>query len=197
MTSFKKLIGEKLYLSPCKIEDAALWTEWFNDLEVSIPLGDEAYDMVTLGNQAQLANQFINEGSRVFSIVDKNTDETIGRCLLFNIHHIDRRAMMGIVIGEKSYWNQGYGTEATSLLLDYAFNLLNLNRVELGVFSFNQRAIRSYQKVGFQMIGTRRQFRILAGETHDLILMDILADEFESPFVKPLFERIRQKNKFQ
>ena len=72
--------------------------------------------------------------------------------------------MLGIVIGEKSCWNQGYGQEALVLLLDYAFNLLNLNSVMLGVFSFNQRGAASYRKVGFREIGQRRQARILGGQ---------------------------------
>jgi RimJ/RimL family protein N-acetyltransferase len=94
--------------------------------------------------------------------------------------------MLGIVIGEKSRWGQGYGQEAVKLLLDYGFSLLNLNSVMLGTFSFNQRALRCYEKVGFKMIGRRRDARIIAGEKHDMILMDILAEEFESPFVKGL-----------
>lgn len=193
MSHFKKLIGKKTYLSPCVLEDAQLWAEWLNDLEVTLPLGDEAYEMITTANQESLAAEFINKGSKVFSIVDLSTGQVIGRCLLFGINPIDRRGMMGIVIGDKKHWNKGYGTEATQLLLDYAFNLLNLNSIELGVFAFNQGAIQAYKKAGFKEIGLRRQFRIIAGQAYDLLLMDILAAEFESPFVKPLMQRLFAK----
>lgn len=189
MTYYQKLTGTKCYLSPCSLQDAELWTTWLNDPEVTIPLGDEAYELITQTNQENTIKEITADGNKVFTIVDRETDQPIGRCLLFFINHVDRRAMMGIFIGEKAYWNQGYGTEATQLLLDYAFNLLNLNRIELGVFSFNQRGINAYKKAGFKEIGIRRQFRMIAGKAHDMVLMDMLAEEFLSPFVKPLLTR--------
>ena len=94
--------------------------------------------------------------------------------------------MLGMVIGEKSYWDKGYGQEATKLLLDFAFNLLNLNSIMLGTFSFNERAIRCYEKVGFKEIGRRRQTRIIRDFKYDTILMDMLAEEFESVYLREL-----------
>jgi len=88
--------------------------------------------------------------------------------------------MLGIVIGEKDCWGKGYGQDAVRLLLDYAFNLLNLNSIMLGTFSFNERAIACYKKVGFREIGRRRQARIIGAKRFDAILMDILAEEYES-----------------
>jgi RimJ/RimL family protein N-acetyltransferase len=116
----------------------------------------------------------------VFTIVDLTTEETIGRGMLFSVDLVNRGAMLGIVIGEKDYWSKGYGVDATRLLLEYAFNLLNLNSVMLGVFAFNERAIACYRRVGFREIGRRRQARIIGERKHDAILMDILAEEFES-----------------
>ena len=81
---------------------------------------------------------------------------------------------------KRTYWGKGYGADATRLLLEYAFTLLNLNSVMLGVFAFNERAIACYRRVGFREIGRRRQARIIGGQKHDAILMDILAEEFES-----------------
>jgi RimJ/RimL family protein N-acetyltransferase len=96
--------------------------------------------------------------------------------------------MLGIVVGETAYWDRGYGQEAIRLLLDFAFNLLNLNSVMLGTFAFNERALACYRNVGFREIGRQRQARIIAGEKYDIVLMDILAEEFESPYVKKLME---------
>jgi len=186
MPTYKKLAGEKCYLSPCRLEDAERWAEWFNDLEVTIPLGDEAYTPTSLEGEQEAIRDILKNNLHVFSIVDLETDQAIGRCLFFNVDAVNRTAMLGIVIGEKSRWDQGYGREAVSLLLDYGFNLLNLNSVMLGTFSFNERAIRCYEKVGFKLIGRRREARIIAGEKYDLVLMDILAGQFESPYVKPL-----------
>ena len=183
MTYYKKLVGAKCYLSPCRLEDAEKWTEWFNDLEVTIPLGDEAYTPSTLDGEKESIANIVKGNHHVFSIVELQTDMPIGRCMLFNIDQVNRAAMLGIVIGEKNYWGKGYGQDAIKLLLDYGFNLLNLNNIMLGTFSFNERAINCYRKVGFKEIGRRRQARIVGGKKYDTVLMDILAQEFESEYV--------------
>jgi RimJ/RimL family protein N-acetyltransferase len=183
------LVGEKCYLSPCSPEDAEKWAEWFNDLEVTLPLGDEAYSPSTLEGESETISAMTKDRSHVFSIVDLQTDTLIGRCLLFGVNLVDRTAMLGIVIGEKSCWSSGYGQEAIRLLLDYGFNLLNLNSVMLGVFAFNERAITCYKKVGFKEIGRRRQARIIGGKKYDAVLMDILAEEFESAYVSKFIKQ--------
>ena len=189
MPHYKKLIGHKCYLSPCAPEDAEAWARWDNDLEVSLPLGDEAYTPFPLPKSQEVVADVIRGQHHVFSIVDLETDALIGRCMLFDLDLVNRKAMLGIVIGEKAYWGQGYGQEAVRLLLDYGFNLLNLNSVMLGTFAFNQRAIHCYERVGFKVIGRRRQARIIGGVQHDAVLMDILAEEFGSSCVKGLVEQ--------
>ncbi|MCK4649500.1 GNAT family N-acetyltransferase [bacterium] len=189
MTYYKKLVGEKCYLSPCRLEDAEKWTEWFNDLEVTIPLGDEAYTPLSLDKQKEMISDIMKEQSHIFNIIELENDTLIGRCLLFGIDHVNRNAMLGIVIGEKEYWDKGYGQEATKLLLDYGFNLLNLNSIMLGTFSFNKRALICYKKVGFKEIGRRREARIIGGKKFDIVLMDILAEEFESVYVNKIIKR--------
>lgn len=180
MPYYKKLCGDKCYLSPCQPSDAQKWAEWFNDLEVTLPLGDEAYTPYGLEKLEQEVREIIAQREHIFTIVDQETDQPVGRCLLFAIDRTNRSAMLGIVIGEKSYWNRGYGQESLRLLLDYAFNLLNLNSVMLGVFAFNTRGVRCYEKLGFKEIGRRRAARIIAGRAYDVVLMDVLADEFRS-----------------
>jgi RimJ/RimL family protein N-acetyltransferase len=189
MIYYRKLVGKKCYLSPCSVEDAEKWAEWDNDLEVAIPLGDEAYTQLPLDKTREAIGDMIKKQEYVFSIVELETDNLIGRCVLFAIDKVDRRAMLGIAIGEKAYWNKGFGQDATRLLLDYGFNLLNLNNIMLGVFSYNQRAVACYEKVGFKEIGRRRQARIIGGKKYDVILMDILAEEFESVYVNKLIEK--------
>jgi len=183
MTHYKKLIGKKCYLSPLSPDDAERIARWENDLEVALPLGDEAYLLASAEKGRENILEALKQGWHVFGIVDLTTDLLIGRSILFKVDQVDRRAMFGILIGEKEFWGKGYGQEATRLTLDYAFNLLNLNSVSLGVFAFNKRAIQAYRRVGFKEIGHQRQFRIIAGHKHDLLLMDILAEEFESPIV--------------
>jgi RimJ/RimL family protein N-acetyltransferase len=193
MTHYKKLVGEKCYLSPPSLEDAEKWTEWDNDLEVTIPLGPEAYIPLSLDRVREGIRKLIDKQSHIFSIIDLKTEKLIGRCLLFDVDQINRKATFGIDIGDKSYWDQGYGQDATRLILDYGFNLLNLHNIMLGVFSYNQRAINCYKKVGFKEIGRRRKSRFVAGKWYDGVWMDILADEFESVYVKRFLKEQKAK----
>jgi RimJ/RimL family protein N-acetyltransferase len=186
---FKKLVGQLCYLSPCGDEDAERWTTWDNDLEVSLPLGSEAYSTIGLNKNRENLGTLIHNGNHVFNIVDLATDQAIGRCMLDGIDLVDCRAMLGIDIGDKTFWGQGYGQESVRLLVDYGFNLLNLNSIMLGVFEFNQRAQACYRKVGFKEIGRRRQARIVGGRKYDVILMDLLAEEFTSVYVMGVLDR--------
>lgn len=182
MTYYHKLTGEKCCLSPIQPEDALAWAAWMNDLEITIPLGDEAYIPYPLDKMREEVNDAIRRGEHIFSIVNLADDRLIGRCLLFALDTVNRSAMVGIFIGDKTSWGQGYGQEASRLLLDYAFNLLNLHSIMLGAFSFNSRAIHAYQKLGFKEIGRRREARLIAGKAYDVVLMDLLEDEFRQRF---------------
>lgn len=186
MPHFRILAGEKCYLSPMSPEDAERCAQWLNDLEVTIPLGDEAWTPTGIEAEREGITEALQKHYHAFAVVDLGTDELIGRCLLFSVDHVNRSAMMGIVIGEKAYWSKGYGREAIGLLLDYAFNILNLNSVMLGTFAYNERALRCYRAVGFREIGRRRQARIVGNRRFDAVLMDILAEEFTSPVVQGL-----------
>jgi RimJ/RimL family protein N-acetyltransferase len=178
MERLKKISGALCYLAPPVLEDAEKWAAWLNDIEITLPLGDEAYLCLSVERVREDIQQAVQSGENVFTIVDNQTDLPIGRCLIFGRDGVNRSAMIGIFIGEKHYWGKGYGQEATRLLLDYAFNLLNLHSVMLGTFSFNERAMHAYRRVGFKEIGRRREARIIAGKKYDVILMDILEDEF-------------------
>ena len=183
MTHYRRLAGTRCYLSPRSDSDAELFKKWDNDLEVILPASMNGYNTpATLAYEdPSRANEMLKH---MFVIVDSETDQLIGWCSLFFRTPENRHAMLAIMIGEKEYWGRGYGQEAVALLLDYGFNVLNMNSIELGVYAFNKRAIRCYEKIGFQRIGVQRESRILAGVKHDTVLMDILASEFESPVVK-------------
>ena len=95
-----------------------------------------------------------------------------------SVDYRNRRAEFGI--GEPEYRDRGYGTETTRLMLDYAFNVVGLHGVMLGVLASNQRVIRTYEKVGFKEIGRRRQSYFSDGRMQDEIWMDRLSSEFGS-----------------
>ncbi len=163
--------------SPPAPEDPERWAEWFNDLEVALPLGDEAHASVTADSEREVLAEAMERPNNIFSIVDAETDHLAGRRLLFGLDQVNRTAMLGMVIGEKACCGKGYGQEAAGLMLDYAFDRLNLNSVALGVFAFNERAIDCYKRVGFKETGRRRQARMIGETKLDLVLMDILAEE--------------------
>jgi RimJ/RimL family protein N-acetyltransferase len=96
---------------------------------------------------------------------------------LFGIDWLNRHAEFGITIGA-AHWNRGYGREVAARMLEYAFEELNLRRVELQVFASNERAIKTYQAVGFVHEGTRRQADSIDGRWEDVLLMAVLLDEW-------------------
>lgn len=190
ITHYKKLIGKKCYLSPVAVEDAEQWTEWLNDLDVALPLGSEAQSLLSRDKHAEYISSCIGSQDPIFAIVDLTSNQPIGRGILFNVNRVDRNCMVGLFIGNKELWGQGYGEDALSLLLDFGFNLLNLHNIWLGVYEFNQRAIACYRKLGFREVGRRRQVRIIGDKKFDVVLMDILAHEFTSPYVQCVLRKL-------
>ena len=90
----------------------------------------------------------------------------------------DRKAMLGILIGEKDCWSQGYGTDAILTLLRFGFDEMNLNKVGLTCYAFNHRGQAAYRKCGFVEEGRLREARYSEGAYHDEVIMSVLRDEF-------------------
>ena len=115
----------------------------------------------------------------LFGIVVQETDQLIGSTGLNQIDFRNHRASFGIMVGEKGAWGKGYGTEATALVVRYAFEKLYLNRVQLHVYEYNLRGIRAYEKVGFRREGVLRQEHVYDGRLWDTVVMAILREEWE------------------
>jgi RimJ/RimL family protein N-acetyltransferase len=113
-----------------------------------------------------------------FLIRTRDDDRAIGFINLAQIDGVHGSAWVGIGIGDRAYWGKGYGTDAMRVILRYAFTELNLQRVTLGVFEHNARAIRSYEKAGFVMEGRVRQEVLRDGRRWDGLYMGILRDEW-------------------
>ena len=107
----------------------------------------------------------------------KETGKTVGIVSLINIDYKNRSAECIIDIGVKNMWGKGIGTAAISLVLEFLFNELNLHRVYLQVFSFNERAIKLYEK-GFIHEGKFRQALYRRGKWHDIVIMSIMKKEY-------------------
>ncbi len=133
------------------VDDTDLYHSWRNDPEV-MQLTNPALDTYHLEETRTFVEHVIlgSQSAKSYIIVDKETETAIGVTSLINLDYKNRNAECIIDIGNKNYWGNGYGKEAMQLLLDYAFLELNLHRVFLRVFSFNGRAIKLYEKLGFQ-----------------------------------------------
>ena len=174
---YKKIKGERVYLSPMCIEDAEKYTKWMNDFKVTDKM-NASTNVVTKESEKEWIEKNSRIGNYQFAIVKQENDELIGNCSLFDIDFINQIGTVGIFIGEEENRNKGYGTEALKLLIDYGFNHLNLNNIMLTVYSFNENAINCYKKVGFKEIGRRREAYFKNNERYDRIFMDIIRKEY-------------------
>lgn len=176
MQYFEKISGERLFLSPLNPKDIEIYTKWMNDKSVSENIGSY-YKMISL----PIEEKWIEKASKKnnFAIVLRQNNELIGNISLTNINYINQTATLGIFIGENKNRNKGYGKEAIKLILEYAFNTLNLKNIMLCVCSFNKNAIRTYENIGFKKIGSRRKAIYRDGKNYDEVYMDILKEEYE------------------
>ena len=171
MKYFKKIVGERLYLSPMNVEDAETYVNWLNSRGVSDNLGMTASVVRIPGEKEYIESKKSSDYD--FSIV-LNDDTLIGNISLMDVNLISRKATLGIFIGDEDNRSKGYGTEAMKLLVEYGFNILGLHNIDLKVFSFNERAIKAYEKVGFKEYGRRHESYFLDGKYHDEISMEII-----------------------
>lgn len=160
-------------------EDVALYHSWRNDIDVMVST-NLSLDLYSLKETEDFVEGIIlsSNSSKSYIIHTKDSEKAIGITSLINIDQKNRNAECIIDIGEKDYWGKGYGKEALKLLLDYAFLEMNLHRVSLRVFSFNEKAISLYSKIGFKREGVSRQSLFRNGQWHDIIHMGILQHEY-------------------
>jgi len=164
----KFLIGERIYMRAMEKEDLGAILEWVNDPEMRHLTQKEEFPV------SRLRGEELFEKDKIFFAICLNDNRLIG---FLNLTINQRNATLGITI-DRSYWSKGYGKEATELALDYCFNTLNLHRVELWVFEFNERAIHLYEKLGFKKEGVHREAVYKKGKYWDVIDMGMLRDEW-------------------
>ena len=177
-----RIYGERIRLRAAERSDLEKFIEWVNDPAVTrgialfLPMSsvDEEKWFETAMQKPQ------EEKPLVIEIKQGDDWRVIGNSGFFDVDWIVRSAEVGIMIGDKSVWNQGYGTETMRLLLCHAFRTLNLHRVFLRVFSDNLNAIRAYEKVGFVHEGRLRQAVYTDGDYHDLLMMSVLRAEWDA-----------------
>jgi len=170
------IIGRRITLRAWELGDVATFARWFNDPEVTINLGN-AYPSLSLAEEEKYVRENLSRPN-AYAITLNEGGKMIGNCDLHAIDAHNRCAELGIVIGEKEYWNQGYGREAVGMLLQVGFAGLGLNRISLLVMDLNQRGYRCYRAAGFKEEGRLRQRAYIRGSFHDEIIMSLLAEEY-------------------
>ncbi|MHA1866354.1 MAG: GNAT family N-acetyltransferase [Candidatus Heimdallarchaeaceae archaeon] len=173
-------IGEKVLLRPVEKSDLKDIMKHWNTYETRQYLGHPIPHSSTQEEEwiQSIYRDANRRSSFTFAIVEKEKNEFLGSVSLMNVDWINRTCVFGIAIHNPANHNKGYGSDATRCILKFGFLILNLNRIELEVFEFNQRAVHVYEKLGFKHIGRRRKARFYEGKYYDIILMDILIDEY-------------------
>lgn len=179
--------GDLVALGPLRRELIPLFERWFNQFEMLRSLGIPPGPMTLEAETGWYDMASTSTSAITFVIYERASMQPIGDTSLVDIDYRNGTATFGIAIGEQSARGKGYGTEATRLILDYAFTALGLRNVMLVVYEFNAGAQRAYLKAGFREIGRRRKSRFMGGRFWDDIYMDCVAEEFESPVLARVF----------
>jgi len=171
--------GEKVRFRAYRKEDLEQAQIYVNDPETKSLLHPGIPYLYTLEDEQKWfeTNSATNELYN-FAIETISDHKYIGGCGINKIDWKNSVATVGIFIGDKGYWGKGYGTDAMNVLVRFIFEQMNINRIQLFVFSFNPRAIKSYEKVGFQVEGQLRNAIYRNGEYHDEVVMGILKEEY-------------------
>ena len=169
--------GQRVGLGALRHDLIPAYLRWRSDPEVMRGTGGSSQVPTVEAMQAWY-EQATRPGNREvhFTIYDLDDVAPVGTALLVRVDQHAGTAEFGLTIGERR--NQGLGTEATRLVLDWAFTVMGLHNILLVTFSWNLPAIRAYSKAGFREIGRRRGAVVTYGQRHDQVLMDAVADEF-------------------
>ena len=171
------LVGKRIFLRPLERKDIEKVRKWRNDPAVIENIF--SYNYINDLQQEKWFEKYSNSPNEVsFIIVLNEEKEDIGVIGLSNIDFKNQNAVLNTMIGEKKYWNKGYATEALNLLVHYAFNQMNLNRITSYLFAFNKASIRKNEKNGFIIEGTIRQMCFSGGKFQDVIVMGLLRDDW-------------------
>jgi diamine N-acetyltransferase len=180
--------GKRIRLRRNERADITRFVAWLNDPEVRRYLSVNL--PISLANEEQWFENMLKlpAAEQPFAIEIRTTStenksdewQMVGNCSFMDMDHTARSAEVGLFLGDKSFWNKGYGTEVMNLLLRFGFETLNLNRIFLRVDEANKGGIRAYEKAGFVHEGRLRQAVYREGEYDNLLIMSVIRSEWKS-----------------
>ncbi|MFB8168415.1 GNAT family N-acetyltransferase [Kitasatospora purpeofusca] len=177
--------GTAVRLRALRAEDAEHQLRWRNNPEVVrlAAAGDPRFGPTTAEALADRFARILRLDPReagILTVEEKAGGRPIGMVDYRDVDPYEGVAELGIFIGEREFWDHGYGSEALGLLVDHLFGMFPLHRLELDTWSGNTRAARAFARLGFQEEGRRRDAVLLAGARYDRVLFGLLRREWEA-----------------
>src|SRR4051794_7551454 len=174
------VVGERVALGPLRRDLAADYARWMN--EPAVREGLNQMGVATPQSQEKWVEENLERGAKrepeavEFTVYDRTDSAPVGTAGVFGIVHAYGNAEFAIALGQRR--GQGLGTEATRLVLDFAFHVLKLRNVLLETLEWNVAGLRAYERAGFRRIGVRRGARITRGQPTNVVLMDAVPQDF-------------------
>jgi diamine N-acetyltransferase len=181
------IVGERVALGPIRRDLVPLYQRWLNDFGTLRTLFIPPRPLTMEEETAWYEGAATDSAAAHFTVYETASWRPIGNSQWRGIDFRNRTAEMAIFIGDAADRGKGYGTEATRLMLDYAFTALGLHSAMLTSYAFNLAGQRAYEKAGFREFGRRHECHWMGGQLWDEIYMDCLASEFESPVLARIF----------
>lgn len=176
------IYGDRVRLRHNEKADLPHYVAWLNDPETRA--GINLFLPLSQAEEERWFEEMMEKDpiERPFAVDVREGDgwSHVGSCGLFGFNHRSRSAELGIFIGAKERWGEGIGADTMRTLMRHGFTTLNLNRIFLRVFDFNERAFHLYRSLGFTEEGRLRQNAYFEGQYHDTLLMGMLRTEWES-----------------
>lgn len=184
------IAGERVLLGPMVKEQIPIYQVWLNDFNTLRTQGEplpmpDPIESVTRWYESYVTGQ---SDKAWFTVYDKQSGMPVGWTELKDIDHLHRTAEFAIMIGDPAFRGRGYGTEVTTLMLDYGFTALGLHNIHLYYHEFNPAGRRAYEKAGFREYGRRKEAHYMGGRLWDVVMMQCLSSDFESPVLGDIFK---------
>ena len=176
----ESIVGDRVVLRRHRSENLTAFTRWYSDPEVARLTRYQVGPLSAEEIQRFFHGRIMGADFMAMAIHVRDTDRLVGTCAFSQLDGDNGSTLFHITIGERDAWGQGYGSEATGLMVAHAFTRLALHRVALTVFEFTPRAIRAYEKCGFTVEGRARDAIFRDGRFWDELHMSIIAEDWEA-----------------
>ena len=174
ITKFKntQIMDERITLREIRKSDLSCCVEWLRDPEVTRFLSNSVKNISEEDELQWFKTVRSSRNDIVFSIISLAENRHIGNCGLHKINWLDKTCEMGIFIGDRNFWNRGFGTSAIKLLLDFAVNAIGIENIRLQVYEYNLRAKKVYEKCGFTVTETLENHHLFDNKYWDTFVME-------------------------